>query len=81
METKEIVVDEATGEMATRTRRVTPYETFRKAMDDSLYDPVRVSVGEVGEVSDMIGGDLRRFTIRRQPSFVGAAGAASGAGV
>jgi len=47
-----------------------------------LYDPVRVYVGEVGEVADMIGGDLRRFTIRLQPSFVGgAAGAASGAGV
>jgi hypothetical protein len=80
METDETVMDKATGEMATRTRRVTPYETFRKAMDDPLYDPVRVSVHDVGEVADRISGDLRRFAIRRQLSFVEAAsGAASGA--
>jgi hypothetical protein len=49
LEDKEVEVVEADGTIRTEKVRVTPLEVLRKALDESLYDPVRATLLESNE--------------------------------
>ena len=54
LELTETVIDEETGDEVTIERDVTPYDTYRKAIDDSRYDPIREVLSELPSLNTVL---------------------------